>query len=459
MKTKITIKKTSLLCFLFWIGIGLGHLLSTTPIAQNWFPFGHAWPINVFWFRLPRAWDFGLVSVSGLVVWHYIYKRKHHSLFDIIIICFVSLLLLNLSQGWFGGMVYPITGPNHFSAAYWNDAFKIRSTEEFLNNFTILQPNLLDHSRVHPPLALLFVYWIQLLLNRPEALTLIWTLITLSSLPTVYSLVRSYTSQTNAMLITFALGLSPAFQIYGLASIDGVIMSLFCLSMLAFVKFLENTSRWTYFWIGLLLTTLSMLFTYAGLLLLGVFLTMCLWQPNRSQLLTISLFYLGFLWWLGNLAGFDYIKSLLIARMFEGPGGVYSFSVTGYFVSRVQDILELVIFGSPIMLIPLLNVDWKALGFRKSMIQWQDLMIKLGQLPKPIQMSHILLSYVGLFFLMGAYYAGETGRAAMFVYPSLFMLWGWQMSKNKTSLNTYKGLLLLLFGHSMVMQLFGWYVW
>ena len=64
-----------------------------------------------------------------------------------------------------------------------------------------------------------------------------------------------------------------------------------------------------------------------------------------------------------------------------------------------------------------------------------------------------------VFFLAGAYYTGETARAALFIYPFIFISLGIYLPKLKPTLNQQKLLLTLVFVQTILMQLLGSFGW
>jgi hypothetical protein len=62
-------------------------------------------------------------------------------------------------------------------------------------------------------------------------------------------------------------------------------------------------------------------------------------------------------------------------------------------------------------------------------------------------------------FASGAFHAAETARACLFIYPFLLLAVTPQFSDQAVSLAHIRTLPLLVFGQSLLMQLFGDYFW
>jgi hypothetical protein len=81
----------------------------------------------------------------------------------------------------------------------------------------------------------------------------------------------------------------------------------------------------------------------------------------------------------------------------------------------------------------------------------------------PINILMPMLSVVAIlgFFSTGAYYTGETARAAMYVVPPLLVLVAISLETIEAqNMGRFKYQLLgLVFGQTLIMQIFGFWLW
>ena len=147
---------------------------------------------------------------------------------------------------------------------------------------------------------------------------------------------------------------------------------------------------------------------------------------------------------------FNYINSFLFAAESEsGPGFMLLTNPVKYVITRIADILDILIFFGPIMTV-LCYRGFKCLKEESSMNDKSALIYILS-------LSAILS--ILIVFLTGAYDHGETARAAMYIYPFLLLPVAFYLKKENFSSIERNKLLILVFSQTLIMQLFGFYIW
>lgn len=422
------------------------------------------WPINVFELKIPVWQDvvtLGLIGLLWLVLMKYWNSRT--GVYELIVMGLVLILMTNLLQGYSDGYIRPQTGKNKFSASYWNDTKKIYDGQHFLKNYTIFQPNLLDHSRVHPPGAVLFYYGARQIWDDPLFITLLILMIGLIGAVFLYRLIRIDYPEKLAKQSVWLYLLIPAIQIYYLSSLDAVIVSLFILTAYGWRRLIDGQSNKT---IMLLATVfclwMTTFITFAGLLLIPVML-LSEWLVKHEVKQSLKVIGLTVLIYviINQLAGFNYLESLTVARRFESLGG--SQEATQWIVytfTRIQGVAEIIFFLGAFITYAIYDGVRKAirkLNMKKGSIESIYKEFR-KQPPTWIFSLMVIFGLVG-FLLMGAYYTGETARAAMYVYPFLMVLSIATLKQMRPNLKQMKLLSTVLLAQSVLMQLLGFYVW
>ena len=400
------------------------------------------WPISIVMPKLPSWQDLLTLLAVVLLFAGFIKLLQNKTVSIVYYLLFLAALILgtNLFGGIHEGFIFPVKSGG---VEYWQDASKIHSVPNFLQNYTLIQPTLLDHSRVHPPGAMLFFYYLRQIWDQPIFVSLVILGIGLVGLYLFFKLISQYVSQKTALFTTVLLGLIPAVQIYFLASFDTVILTCF----LACFYFWQHSKSVNKCILSLLFFTISIFLTFGVLFLIPV-LVFDDWQRNKNisksiQLLLISL---GVIIGANEILGYNYLTSFQIAHSFEGPSGFYLLvQPLSYLMTRIEDCLEILVFAGPFVTMLL----YRAL---KSLKPWQ----------RPFHLSSTAFTAIVsllLFFLAGAYYTGETARAALFIYPFLFILLAKYFEKIKISEISQLTLLIAVFAQTVLMQLFGFFSW
>lgn len=145
---------------------------------------------------------------------------------------------------------------------------------------------------------------------------------------------------------------------------------------------------------------------------------------------------------------FNYFKSFLIGVQMEAQGKFFFLrDPLSYGVTRLENVLEIALFFSP-WLCYLLFLSIKKFKPWKR-INWRN------------DFSGVFAAIISLagFFFAGGYYTGETARNANYIYPFLLVMIGLFIHKKPLEKHEQVAILTLVFGQSMLMQMFGWYGW
>jgi hypothetical protein len=142
--------------------------------------------------------------------------------------------------------------------------------------------------------------------------------------------------------------------------------------------------------------------------------------------------------------GFNYINSLMIASTIENPHGFRLISEPlPYLFTRLENVFEIVIFLGPFLMVLFIR------GIYILKDSCPDLYILT------------LLGFATLLavFLTGAYVTGETARGCLFIYPYFMFPVTAYLENINIDFREKSQLAQLVFSQSLLMQLFGNYVW
>ena len=151
--------------FQYTLSFALGILVinMTAKIISLYVDFGFStyWPFGIFHPRIPTVSNL-LIAVVTVVVFIVILKNysrilSRRSFFYGAIV--LLILLSNSVQGFEEGIKKPVSGGENKQIQYYHDALEIESFSFFLRHYSELQPDLRQHSKIHPPGAPLFYYF------------------------------------------------------------------------------------------------------------------------------------------------------------------------------------------------------------------------------------------------------------------------------------------------------------
>ena len=121
------------------------------------------WPLSMFMFRVPPEFYYPnikhLAIAAGTIVFFAIslvvLSRVKYKLAHLIFFGTILILGSNLTQGWQWAFITPTAGVGIYRNEYYNDAMSINNVSDFVSDYVNFQPELLTHSRTHPPGAVL----------------------------------------------------------------------------------------------------------------------------------------------------------------------------------------------------------------------------------------------------------------------------------------------------------------
>ena len=355
------------------------------------------------------------------------------------------IVATNLIQGWHYGLEGPVTSGIR-SVAYYDDAIHIRSAWGFLESFEQLQPVLLNHSRTHPPGAVLIYYVLAKALGSPALISLA---IAMSStvLSAVFfrAMLASRLGPEGSRYGAFLLLLVPSVQIYYLASLDAVVAALL---LGALVCFLHPRTV-----IGVLGTVVCLagasFLTFGFVFLLPVLAGLAIVHRRLALLLRLAgvgailfVLYAALRW----ASGFNYLHAFWIASAIENPNGFRLLdNPADYALTRLECVAEVVLFLGPFL----------------TTLYWRSLRTILRDSTYRSLLASSLLGVVTLvgMFLTGAFRTGETARACLFIVPYLIIPVMVYLHKFGADRKEWVQLATLVFGQALLMQTVLGFLW
>ena len=445
---------------------------STGPPGQSPPPVGgpglgllNSWPL---WGQLvfPSVLQLiaGIVCIIafGFTV-NYIYNKKgtRSSILLIVIIGVILIITTNLLQGWETGITQTFGGATEI----FGDMVRVDGFFDFISNYETIQPTLTTHARTQPPGAVLFIYLLYLGLGSPDLIAIALCVIAaVGSAFFVRGIFRHLFDDDYARYTTLLYLILPAVQVYYLANIYAIVATLtigvlyfylhsdrrvalggsfLCLFFLTFITFLSVFMVFFLF-IYEILTANSegKIEGFHGRLKVSL-------KSIQSPLI-LSL-AIGTVYGLLQMTfGFNLVNAFLYASSLENPNGFMLLtSPIEYFVTRLQNVLDIIIFFGPVL---------SVLAYRGFIMLREE----ANRNPDSLRKYNLLLAAIialGLLFLAGAPKKGETARICMFILPFLLIPVTTYIQRTNMNNRNKAILLLLVFGQTVLMQLFGIWVW
>ena len=397
------------------------------------------YPMSVFHFRQPAWWSVFPAAASVLVFWAWQGRAAAEPRWTRQWLVIFSLLLLTtLTLGFQFGLDYPTAGWGEGASEYWQDAMIIQGPLWFLRHFHEVQPYLLVHAMTHPPGPVLLYWCLGALLVQPWLVSVAVAAIALGlSLWTWDRLLRRVFGEARPEML-FLLGLLPGVQVYYLAVMDAIFAGVMLAAVLAFLEEDAGSAWRSAFWIWLA-TALSFGALFLGPVLGG----MLLWRRRGwGRAAYILLLFVAAWALVYRLSGYNQWLGFRTASALENPGGfLATANPRGYFWYRIGSVLEISFYFTPFLcvLVP-------------RGLQW------LGQRSKEAWVLYWLgVGTVAAILLSGAMKIGEAARLCLFLIPFLLLpvaaVWP-HLSRPRQ-----RSLLALVFAQSLLMQLFGFYLW
>lgn len=399
------------------------------------------WPLSVFSLSRPFTSDI-FILISIVFVWKLMEKKFDQTPVGIHIFLpyIISLTILtNLFQGYQYGLVQPVMGHGNRDFSYWSDASMVQhmGAVKYLKNYTVLQPTVGYHARVHPPGPVLLLSAMRSILKYPELISISMLLISSLSIILLYQYSLAFTSPKNAQWISLLYGLLPAVQIYSLASIDALVAMFSIGALGSWILKKRGYIIQTF-----IFTVLVAAFNFSIVWLIAVLAVISYQRDGNSFVKLSMLMGLAYIS-IRVTTGYDYLHSFQVAASFEGVrDGFYGFiDPASYLATRMQDLLEPLVFLGP--------------GVGLSIIA----ALRRPQHHPLRQLARASIIIFGIFLLFGAYYTGETARAALYLIPPLLLNLSLDIEVLAPSKRHMKTMLRLVCIQTVIMQIMGYYSW
>lgn len=359
------------------------------------------------------------------------------------------IILGNLGQGGLdAGFLKPFYDTG---IQYYHDAVKITDWQSWLGGFNSIQPELQDHSRTHPPFAILIHYFALALSGGSiTALSSVFVLFSFFTIPLVWLIFRELgTEKVERNLLSLLFSLIPAVNIYAAVGLDGVIMTASTVFLLGLVIVFNREKAGV---AGILLCIAGFVMTnmlsFGGVFLTAAGLLLGTWEfllKKKINILGVTIlsgiFFLIIIIFLKKYYAYDHILSFITASHLENPEGFRALAHPWeYVMTRIEDVCEIALFFS---------IGCLAVFFDRS---------KIKSFFRSFKKNEILLMFSGVLVLLmmfasGAFRTGETARACLFIYPYLFL--GLMRMEERR----LRDLVYLAGIQTAAMQLFGGYFW
>ncbi|WP_300672631.1 hypothetical protein [Soonwooa sp.] len=367
--------------------------------------------------------------------------------FWIYLLCVLLVFLGNMGQG---NIDIAFLQPFYFKGRqYYTDAINIGDWQIWLRDFNKNLESFQMHTRTHPPYTTLIHYFFLKLFNgNVLGLSLGFFAISVLSFPLLNILMKNFdieSSRRKLMLLLFAV--IPSVNIYMLVSIDGLVLTAALLFACGLSKvFVDNRLNIISIVAMFLGLTFMNLMSFSGLFLIAFAGLLCLATLYRKQFsvsiasLLSVLLTAGFIFWLSDFTGSNYLETFREASHSENPNGfMLLHNPTIYFFTRLEDVCEILFFLS--------------LGYVAYFFSFKNEKINFFDDKKIKVFSFSAIIALAVMFLTGAYGTGETARACLYIVP-FFVLFLKNIESRDISV-IYFMCLLQTFG----MQLIGNYYW
>ena len=380
-----------------------------------------------------------------LVLYFTIKYRFYSNIFSTYMLGSSLILLGNMSLGNVElAFVNPISGGD---IQYYHDAIKIESWRNWLSSFNVNQESLICHAKTHPPGAVLIEFFLFTVSKNPLWISLVFLFLSSVSIFLIYKIfIEIGKDKLFSNKMAFLYVVIPSVNIYSLASLDAIIAMLANIIILGMIIIIDcRGSKRMVTWgvLSAVSITLVSLLTFGAIYLwaiMGAFsLYLFYFHNNKNILILFSSSLVLFLIsaaLLNQTYNYDYFESFLTASRLENKHGFMLFSEPlNYFVTRVEDVFEIVVFLSLGIMAFLTTIKYKLQNNLYGTLSLIAIVILL------------------LMFLTGAYKTGETARACLFVVGFVLILLKNIPNSLLTSLISFAAL------QTILMQILGFYFW
>jgi hypothetical protein len=216
--------------------------------------------------------------------------------------------------------------------------------------------------------------------------------------------------------------------------------------LLTYFLFVKSWVDQRFVWLAAITMYGLMWMTFASLILVPMLVIVEWLSTRKVSRWTLWLILLGVLWWGTHmLFGYNYVESFQTARALESHLSLFEGDQLAYAVTRLEAVMELVVFMGPVIL-----YFFATACFR---------LVKLRQFHLPIWHAMILIGILMGVFASGSFATGETARAALFVWPFVVLVIADEARHRKFIISDYTFVWGLVMLHTVLMQTFGWYGW
>lgn len=371
---------------------------------------------------------------------------------------------LNVAGLWFAGLALTVFGNliqggvdpafyapfYHHGIQYYHDALKIESWRAWLADFNAMQPELLMHSRTHPPFAVLFHYACMggQLFSIP-ALAVAFVGLASLIVPFVYLLLLEMgVSPMRARLLTVFFAALPAFNIYSAVVLDAPIAMFATLFLLGTARLVRRGPAVLDVVLILVGFVGMNLLTFGGIFLMAVTGLLALWRlavQRRWDIAVLGASMAGLLLVLEVVFraafGYSHVDAFMTAARIENPDGFRGFAVPlEYVMTRIENVAEIAFFLS----LGAFALVCRPANLRLALLDWRQ--------PENALFWSGVISLAAM-FAAGTFNTGETARICLFIYPYLVLLYRNVDETDLYDLLVWAGL------QTAGMQFFGGYFW
>lgn len=363
---------------------------------------------------------------------------------NLIILATSLIISVNLLNGVIYGLEHPFT--YHLSS--YTELRNIDNIFKFIKNFEAYQLSGANFQYItHPIGAILFFCFLYKIFYFPHIMSLIigFMSIGLSGFFIYRVMKRILKNKDLSLNITFLFLVLPAIQIFYLANLYAIVATAF----LGVIFYYFHPNRKIRLIGTFIFIIISIALTFMSIFLL-IFILLDSLVIRRTKVIFIDFIIifisLGVVYIFTLLFfDYDYINSFLIASQLENPNGFRLLSnPIDYFFTRIEDILEIIIFFGPFLLI---------LFFRGLKI--------LQEKDYKVHFYHVLSAIFILitFLILGVYKTGETARSANYILIFLLIPIAFYFKKYNYSQEELNHLFNFVFIQTFIMQFIGWYIW
>ncbi len=249
-------------------------------------------------------------------------------------------------------------------------------------------------------------------------------------------ILKRFIDQNTSLFLTFLFLLLPSVQIFYLANLYAIVTTIFLRIIYFYFCTNPKISIFGIIVCFFLASFLTFIFIFMVILLFCFEVIKSKKVKNLYKLIIASISVVFIYLVLLIVFRFNYVNSFLIASTLENPNGFLLFiDQIGYFFTREEDILEILIFFGPFLFILFIK----------------GLPILKKKVPELYLLTVLALTILLTFFLMSVYRTGKTARGCLYIYPFLLFPIGVYLKKINLSQTEQVRLLILVFVQTIIM--------